>query len=155
MTFSYLDLADLHEADANSALKCIKESVKYVYGAEFIPKLVGFGSYGASGNTGKMDGVRTLLQQNPWITFGCCVAYCLEPALKDSLKGTSFDDVNELFLRIYYLYKRSPKKLCQRKELAETYSKLFELVEGGYQPKKASRTKWIHKTCVLDIIINK
>ena len=59
---SYLDLADLHGADANSILKCIKASVKCVYGDEFMPKLVGFGSDGASVNTGKKEGVKTLLQ---------------------------------------------------------------------------------------------
>jgi hypothetical protein len=154
---SYLDLADLHGADAKSVLECIKASVKSVYGDEFMPKLVGFGSDGASVNTGKKEGVKTLLQQeNPWITFGWCVAHRLELALKDSLKGTSFDDVDELILRVYYLYKRSPKKLRQLKELAEIYSDSFEFVEGGYRPKKASGTRWIaHKTRALDIIIDK
>ena len=46
--FSYLDLADLHGVDANRVLKCIKPSGKFVYGHEFIPKLVDFGSDGAS-----------------------------------------------------------------------------------------------------------
>ena len=45
---SYLDLADLHGADANSIFNCIKASVKSVYGDEFMPKLVGFGSHVAS-----------------------------------------------------------------------------------------------------------
>ena len=100
-----------------------------------MPKLVGFGSDGASVNTRKKESVKTLLQQeNPWITFGWCVTHRLEQALKNSLKGTTFDDVNELILSIY-LYKCSLKKLWQLKELAEIYSKSFEFVEGGYQPK--------------------
>ena len=66
-----MDLADLHGADANNILECIKVSVKSVYGDEFMPKLVGFGSDGASVNTRKKEGVKTLLQQeNPLITFG-------------------------------------------------------------------------------------
>ena len=72
--------------------------------------------------------------------FGWCVAHRLELALKDSLKGASFDDVDELILRIYYLYKHSPKNLWQLKELDEIYSKSFEFVEGGCQPKKVSET---------------
>ena len=76
--------------------------------------------------------------------------------MKGSLKGTSFDDVDELILRIYYLYKLSLEKLRQLKELAEIYSESFEFVEGGCQPKKSSRTRWIaHKTHALDIILNK
>ena len=72
------------------------------------------------------------------------------------MRGTSFNDVDELILRIYYIYKCSPKKLWQLKELAEIYCESFEFVEGGYQPKKASGTRWrAHKTHALDIIINK
>ena len=36
---SYFDLADLHGADANSLLECIKVSVKSLYGDEFMPIL--------------------------------------------------------------------------------------------------------------------
>ena len=64
--------------------------------------------------------------------FGWCAAHHLELVLKDSLKETSFEDVDESILRIYYLYKRSLKKLLQPKELTGTYSKSFEFVEGGY-----------------------
>ena len=100
---SFLDLADLHGADAKSVL--IKVSIKSVYGNNFMPKLVGSGSDGASVNTGKKEGVKTLLQQeNPWITFGWYVANRLELSLKDSLKGTKFDDIDELILRVYYLF---------------------------------------------------
>ena len=37
--FSYVDLADLHGADASSLLECIKVSVKSLYGDEFMPVL--------------------------------------------------------------------------------------------------------------------
>ena len=57
---------------------------------------------------------------------------------------------------MYYLYKRSPKKLCQLKELVEIYSDSFEFLDGGIKPKKASGTLWItHKTRVFDLIIDK
>ena len=55
---SCLDLADLYGVDANSILECIKASAKSVYGDEYMPKLVSFGW-----NTGKKEGVKTLLQQ--------------------------------------------------------------------------------------------
>ena len=59
---SYIDLGDLHGADANSIPLCIKASGKSVYGDEFIPKLVGFGSDGASVNTGKKEGVIMMMK---------------------------------------------------------------------------------------------
>ena len=110
-------------------------------------KLVGFGSDDVSVNAGKKEGVKSLIQhENPWITFGWCIAHRLELALKDSLKGTDFDDIDDLILKMYYLYKCSPKKLCQLKELVEIYSDSFEFLDGGVKPKKASGTQWIaHK----------
>ena len=49
--------------------------------------------------------------------FRWCVVHHLELALKDSLKGTSFDNADELILRIYQLYKGSLKKLWQLKDI--------------------------------------
>ena len=68
---SYLSLEDLHGADAKNVLACIKNSVKSILDSEdFIAKLVGFGSDGASVNAGKKEGVKSLIQhENPWITF--------------------------------------------------------------------------------------
>ena len=41
---------------------------------------------------------------------GSHVAHRLKLALKDAFKGTAFNDIEELLLRLYYLYKKSPKK---------------------------------------------
>ena len=71
------------------------------------------------------------------MTFGWCVAHRLELALKDALKGTAFDDVGELLLRLYYFYKKSPKKLGHLKQLCHLYEE-STFSEGGYQPRKAS-----------------
>ena len=35
----------------------------------------------------------------------------LELALKDALKGTLFTVIDEMLLRVYYLYKNSPKEV--------------------------------------------
>ena len=77
--------------------------------------------------------------ENPWITFGWCIAHRLELALKDSLKGTDFDNIDDLILKMYYLYRCSPKKLPQLKEFVEIYSDSFEFLDGGVKPKKTSR----------------
>ena len=54
---------------------------------------------------------RMILQRkNDWLTFGWCAAHRLELAIKDGLGGTPWDAVDEVILRLYYLYKKSPKK---------------------------------------------
>ena len=64
-----------------------------------------------------------LKEENPWFTFGWCVAHRLELALKDSLKGTAFDDI---ILRLHYLYKKLAKKIRQLKELVVIYEEAEE-----------------------------
>ena len=40
-----------------------------------------------------------------------CLAHRLELAVKDALKGTAFDAVDDMLLKLYYLYKKSPKNV--------------------------------------------
>lgn len=56
-------------------------------------------------NRGKKDGIISILQSNlPWVVYVLCVTYRLELALKDALQSTILDDVDEVLLRLYYLY---------------------------------------------------
>ena len=38
------------------------------------------------------------------------MAHHLEVAVHDALKATAFDTVDDLLLKLYYLYEKSPKK---------------------------------------------
>ena len=66
------------------------------------------------------------------------LAHRLKLVLEDVLQGTSFDDVNQVLLRLYYLYENSSKKLRQLCELHGIYHETFEFEEGGVRPKRAS-----------------
>ena len=67
----------------------------------FENKLVGFAADGASVNHGDKDGVIGLLKSTlPWIIYIWCVAHQLELSLKDALKRTVFDDVDNVLLRL-------------------------------------------------------
>ena len=69
---SYLSLEDLQGANTKNVLACTKNSVKSVLDSEdFVAKLVGFGSDGASVNAGKKESVKTLIRdENPWVIIG-------------------------------------------------------------------------------------
>ena len=73
-----------------------------------------------------------------WLIFGWCVAHRLELALKDSLKATLFSEIDNLILRLYYLYKKAPKKLRQLSELVNVYEDTYDFKDGSFRPKKAS-----------------
>lgn len=38
-----------------------------------------------------------------------CLAYQLELAVKEALKGTTFDSVDNMLLKVYYIYENAPK----------------------------------------------
>lgn len=104
----------------------------------FEKKLIGFGADGASTNSGEKSVVIAILKnRQPWVIYVWCIAHRLELSLKDALNGTVFDDVDEVLLRLYYLYENSPKKLRQLCEIHNIYRKIFEFEEGGIRPKRA------------------
>ena len=108
---NYFDLFEPEAADVNSSIKAITKSFNEVK-INYLDKLVGFGSDGASVNMGDKEEIKAILQQeNKWLTFGWCVAHKPELALNDAMKGTAFGDIDELLLRLCYLHKKSPKKL--------------------------------------------
>ena len=135
----YLNLANLVTADAPGIICAIDFSFESISFENWHSKLVGYGSDGASVNCGKKRDVKTILQNDcEWLTFGWCVAHFLELALKDSLGKTAFLEVDELILCMYYLYKKSPKKLQQLKELVNVCQETYEFKAGGVCRKKAS-----------------
>ena len=54
-----------------------------------------------------------------------CLAHRLELSVKDVLRGTFFDQINEMLLCLYYVYEKSPKKI----ELEDIIGELKECVE--------------------------
>lgn len=64
-------------------------------------KLVGVGTDGASSNVAA-NGLKGLVEEQlEWIFWMWCLAHRLELAVKDALKGTHFDDIDEMMLRLY------------------------------------------------------
>ena len=62
-------------------------------------------------------------------------------SLKDVLKGSYFDTIDELLLRLYYLYEKSPKKLRELGDVVASLKQCLEPAEiphkGGYRPLRA------------------
>ena len=79
-----------------------------------------------------------------------CPAHRLELALKDALKGTFFSTIDEMLMRMYYLYERSAKKCHDLDEVVASLKLCLEPTElpqhGGNRPLHACGTRFIsHK----------
>ena len=90
-------------------------------------KILGIGTDGASANIAGA-GLKWLVEKEmPWVVWMWCMTQCLELAVKDALKHTHFEYIDDMLLQLYLLYENSPKK-CQ--ELEKIVADLTERVSG-------------------------
>ena len=99
-------------------------------------KSVGIGTDGASTNIACGDKVR-------WIYWMWCLAHRLELAMQDALKDSVLEEINEMLLRLYYLYETSPQKCRELEEIIHDLKGCLEFDEGGVRPIRSCGTHWI------------
>ena len=74
-----------------------------------------------------------------------CLAHHLELAVKDALKGTAFN-ASDMLLKLYYLYKKSPKKCRQVEAAISDLKNCINFDDGGSRPIRASGSRRVsHK----------
>ena len=119
---------------------------------------MGFGCDGAAVNMAAR-GLKGLLGRSmSWIVVFWCFAHRLELALNDTLRTTYFSKVEELLLRLYYLYEKSPKKSRELNDVVTELKHCLQpgdlLLEGGNRPLRACGTHFVaHKVAALGRVI--
>lgn len=84
------------------------------------------------------------------------MAHRLELAIKDALKGTSFDLVDEMLLRLYYIYDKSPKKCRELEGIVSDLKDCFQFDDDGVRPLRASGSRWVcHKPNAMRLVLSK
>ena len=137
---------------ADSLYSCFERGLAFLGIEDWRTKLVAFGCDGTSVNIAP-GGLRGHLEESvPWVVVFWCFAHRVELALKDAFKDTLWTTVDEMLLKVYYLYEKSPKK-CR--ELEEVVSELKACLEphefpgkGGNIPLRACGTRWISHNVV-------
>ena len=80
----------------------------------------------------------------PWLQLTRCFNHRIELALKDASHASPFGDIDNMLMKLYYLYKKSPKGYREIKELSEAYA------DSIPKPCKTHGTRWIgHKYSAL------
>ncbi len=109
------------------------------------PALVGGGTDGASVNVGIHNGMKACMQETlPWLHWAWCFSHRLELACRDSFSSSLFQDINEMLLRLYYLYHKSPKKSKELEAIGEELKAVFHFPKGGDLPVHCQGTCWIN-----------
>ena len=104
---------------------------------------------GASVNTGVHNGVGVLMHvDSPWLQVIHCFNHHLELAIKDAFKNDNFNKIDEMLMKFYYFYQKSPKLLQELKRIAEAWEKSVP------KPSKSYGTRWIdHKLTSMKIML--
>ena len=160
VTSQFLTVRRPNSCTAQGLFTCLQAALSYVGIPNWDKRLIGFGCDGASVNIGGR-GLKGLLRDGlPWIVVFWCLAHRLELAIKDALKSSLFSQIDELLLRIYYLYEKAPKK-CREldrivEELKECLGPEDMSYERGNRPRRACGTRFVcHKLVALDRFVDR
>jgi len=69
------------------------------------------------------------------------MAHWLELAVKDALKQTTFDLIDEMLLRLYLLYASFPKKCRELEEVVVDLKECLSIEDGETRPVRASGSR--------------
>ena len=156
------------KADADGLIECLSRALKSlgvehlleresVLSVRELPVLVGCGTDGASVNLSGQNGMRGKLQAAlPWLYWTWCYAHLLELACKDAFSSRLFRDIDDMLLRLYYLYEKSPRKCRELSDLVDDIKEVFEFPEGGNLPVRAHGSRWItYKRKALQRVVDR
>ena len=137
MSFFYLQ--QLHGGqDADILKDAIEDAFKKNEMTDAIQKIVFFGSDGTNTNSGLKTGLITKLKDDiSWIQFIWCVSHRLELSMKDALKEF-MKPVDDSLVHLYYLFKKSSKKLSQLKSLLKDLESVHDFESKSIKPEKSS-----------------
>ena len=164
----FLSLHNPQKADASGLIGCISEAMNLlgvedvldkdsVLGVSTKPVLVGIGTDGATVNIGAHNGMRGQMQRAlPWLFWCWCYAHRLELACKDAFSSSLFGSMQEILLRLYYLYEKSSKKSRELESITTDLKEVFDLSKGGNRPIRSCGTRWItHKRKALQRAVDR
>ena len=76
--------------------------------------------------------------------------------IKDALKDTWFDDIDNMLLQLYYYYEKSPKESRELEEIVRDLRECLVFDDAGVKPIRACGTRWIcHKLSAMKRVISK
>ena len=77
-----------------------------------------------------------------------CFNHHLELAVEDMFDGTFFKDIDKMLVKLYYFYRKSPKRLRELQAFGEVYERPIP------KPDKSYGTRWIaHKLKATETVL--
>ncbi|XP_052778454.1 zinc finger protein 862-like [Mya arenaria] len=135
----FVGLQELEHAHSNGVFSAINEAMIKFGCHDWLDKLVGAGSDGASVNIGRNNSVKTrMMEGRQHVVFTHCVAHRLELGVLSGIKDhPMLVTVQEMLYQMHKHYHYSPKALRELKTIAETMEDRF------IKPQRLQGTRWL------------
>ena len=106
----FLSVDTPQHAHADGLKQCIEDSFQCIGISLLSSRLASMNVDGAAVNTGIHSGLGVKFKETaPWISVIHRFNHSLELAMKDTFDDTFFKDINTMLVKLYYLYRKSPK----------------------------------------------
>ena len=164
----YCSVHSPNRADATGLIGSLKHALQplgvtdlldqaSVLNVKNMPVLVGGSSDGASVNISDCNGVRGQLQRAlPWLFWAWCFAHRLELSCNNAFCSPLFTYIEEMLLRLYDLYEKSPKKSTDLANIVKNLQHVFDFPKGGNLPTRCHGTRWIsHKRKAIQRVVDR
>ena len=77
---------------------------------KFEDRIVGLNADGTSINMGPLNGLEKIVKDStPWLQLVHCLNHRVKLSLKDAFDTSPFGDIDNMLMKLYYLYEKSPK----------------------------------------------
>ena len=134
-----------HSVTAQGLLEALESGLQGLgikkISAEECKKLVGIVTDGASANIAAA-GLKGLVERYlNWVFWMCGIAHRMELTIKDALKFTDLELIDELLLKLCYLYEKLPKKCRELKGIISDLKECFNFDDAGVEPVRASGSR--------------
>ena len=141
----YFTVSRPKSGNAKGLFECLQSALQEfgvaALNVENCKMLVGIGTDDASVNIAAA-GLKGLVEgELQWVFWMWCLVHRQELALNDALKGTVFDLIDEMLVRLYYVYEKSPKKCHELEEVVADLRQCVEFDDAGVRPLRASGSR--------------
>ena len=156
---SYLYVSRPKIVDGKGLIDCLEDSLRRLgieaMNAEQCKMLVGIGTDGASANIAAAGLKGFVEKEVPWLYWSWCLAHHVELAVKDALKGISFDLIDDMLLRLYYIYEKSPKMCRAMEEIIKDLKQFLQFDDMGIKPLRACGSRCVsHKLSAMKRVLS-
>lgn len=135
----FIGLEDLEHAHAQGVFDAVCRAMTKFGCPDWLDKLVGAGSDGASVNVGDGNSVKTRLREGrQYVVFTHCVAHRLELGVLNAISNTEMlTTVQDMLKKVHKHYHYSPKALRELKAIADV------MEERVIKPTRLQGTRWL------------